>query len=147
MDFGETLLVGWLLVGTIVLAVFLFLGKMQDAKKRDMLGCREKETKIENCTEAAHMMVNFMHDGMNGDTRQHNECKQAGCDGLFTIKDSKDIVSLVKLVHLTGGRLVVRRVESKDIECEKNTVLEVKKILSDMDIARARHIDDKFRRK
>ena len=62
------------------------------------------------------------------------------------MRKSKDIATLVHCVHKAGGRLVARRVERKDIECGENTVLEVKKKLTELDIERAKRVDRKYRR-
>jgi hypothetical protein len=62
------------------------------------------------------------------------------------LRDSKDIATLVHCVHKVGGRLVARRVDRKDIECKTNTVLEVKKKLTELDIERAKRVNRKYRR-
>ena len=131
------------LVGVIAIKV---CSDIMEGKKSAMMGVRNFRTDAEDSREAAKMLVDYLHECTEGEKRHHDECNQAGCDGLFTLRNSKDIATLVHCAHKVGGRLVTRRVERKDIECEANTVLEVKKKLTELDIERAKRIDHKYRR-
>lgn len=128
-----------------VIAYKLLLGKVEGMRS-SMMGVNDCDTSMEDSKESAGMMVQFIQDGMSGDGRIHNECMEAGCDGYFTLAESKDISFLVETAHLAGGRLVVRRVADRDIECASNTALEVKKELTDLDISRAKRIESRYRR-
>ena len=137
-----------LTLGILVAVVcFKILSDKLSEKRCSMMGVHDCSADMEDCREAADMMVRFIHEGMEGTGRFHDECNQAGCDGFFTLTGSADIAALVRSAHLVGGRLVVRRVDDKDIECEKNTVLEVKDALADMDYERSVRIWDKNRRR
>ena len=140
----------WLFPTLIIIGLFfLFAFLVEDSRKvsRRMkaAGARLKRVKTEDGMEASHMMNDYIYELMDKDERQHKECDLAGCSGHCVMRNSKEIKALVVFAHLAGGRLVVRRVSDKDIEVEKHTKLEVQKILSDMDIARARSIDAKYR--
>lgn len=115
-------------------------------RKSAMMGVRDFTIKLEDSSEAAKMLVGYLHGCTEGEKRHCGEWMYAGCDGFSTLWESKDVATLVHCVHKAGGRLVARRVEKKDIECDANTVLEVKKILSDLDIERAKRINRKYRR-
>lgn len=132
-----------LLVGIIA---FKILSDIVTEKKSMAMGVRDFRITPEDSREAAKMLVDYLHECTEGEKRHHDECNQAGCDGLFTLRDSKDIATLVRCVHKVGGRLVARRVDRKDIECETNTVLEVKKKLTALDIERAKRVSRKYRR-
>ncbi len=135
----------WILVLIAVIA-FKILSDIVTEKKSMTMGVRDFRITPEDSREAAKMLVDYLHECTEGEKRHHDECMQAGCDGYMTLRDSKDIATLVHCVHKVGGRLVARRVERKDIECEANTVLEVKKKLTELDIERAKRVNRKYRR-
>ena len=142
---------GWLvgahwLLAAIAVVAFKILSDIVTEKKSVTMGVRDFRITPEDSREAAKMLVDYLHECTEGEKRHHDECNQAGCDGLFTLRDSKDIATLVRCVHKVGGRLVARRVDRKDIECEMNTVLEVKKKLTELDIERAKRVNRKYRR-
>lgn len=138
--------VAMMVVWTILLIAFKILSDIVTEKKSMMMGVRDFRITPEDSREAAKMLVDYLHECTEGEKRHHDECGQAGCDGLFTLRDSKDIATLVHCVHKVGGRLVARRVDRKDIECEANTVLEVKKKLTELDIERAKRVNRKYRK-
>lgn len=142
---GWLVAVHWLLVAIAVIA-FKICSDIIAEKKSMMMGVRDFGIKPEDSGEAAKMLVDYLHGATDGDKRHNDECRQAGCDGGSVLRDSKDIAVLVHCVHKAGGRLVARRVDGKDIECEANTVLEVKKKLTELDIERAKRVDRKYRR-
>ena len=100
--------------------------------------------KTDDCAEAARMMVDFIGEGIVED-RKYNECSIAGCDGRNALRNSRDIANLVKVIHGSGCRLVLRRVADHDMEDPGNTTDEVKDKLADLDIARAKRIENKFK--
>lgn len=134
-----------------VISLFVTLAVIFRYNGRDAerLGVNLGRTDVstESARMATEMMVRFMEEGMTADGREVDECMDAGCDGTYTLKDSSEAARLVALSHKTGGRLVLRKVAGKDIEAASNTVLEVKKKLTDLDIARAKRIERKYRRK
>lgn len=142
IDFWEGLFL-LVLIGAIV--VFAWSMLWAKSKQNSRFKISNKEVFMDDCIEAAKMMVNFIYDGID-EKRKHNECKDAGCDGYFTLLDSKDIASLVMISHKMGGRIVLRKIADNDIEKVDNTVLNVKKKLSELDISRAKRIDQKYRR-
>ena len=142
---------GWLvglhwILALIAVIAFKILSDIVTEKKSVTMGVRDFRITPEDSSEAAKMLVDYLHECTEGEKRHHDECSLAGCDGLFTLRDSKDIATLVHCVHKVGGRLVARRVDRKDIECKTNTVLEVKKKLTELDIERAKRVNRKYRR-
>lgn len=142
---------GWLFVAygllvAIAVIVFKILSDIITERKSRAMGVRDFRITPEDGREAAKMLVDYLHECTEGEKRHCDECGQAGCDGYRTLRDSKDIATLVHCVHKVGGRLVARRVERKDIECAANTVLEVKKKLTELDIERAKRVNRKYRR-
>ena len=135
----------WLLV-VIAIVAFKICYDIITEKKSMMMGVRDFGITPEDSSEAAKMLVDYLHGATDGDKRHNDECGQAGCDGYPILRKSKDIATLVHCAHKAGGRLVARRVERKDIECGENTVLEVKKRLTELDIERAKRVDRKYRR-
>lgn len=138
--------VAMMVVLLILLVAFKICSDIITEKKSRTMGVRDFRIAPEDSREAAKMLVDYLHGCTEGENRHHNECSQAGCDGYMTLRDSKDIAVLVHCLHKVGGRLVARRVDRKDIECEANTVLEVKKKLTELDIERAKRVDRKYRR-
>lgn len=135
----------WLLVAIAVVA-FKILSDIITERKSRIMGVRDFRITPEDSSEAAKMLVDYLHMATDGDKRHNDECGQAGCDGYPILRKSKDIATLVHCAHKTGGRLVARRVDRKDIECEANTVLEVKKKLTELDIERAKRVNRKYER-
>ena len=101
--------------------------------------------KFEDCEESKRMLLGFIEDALHEQKRRESATK-VGCSGPFVLMNSKEIAILIKKVHETGGRLVLRKVSDCDIECPENTVLDVKKQLSEMDIRRAKKYQQKKRR-
>lgn len=133
-----------------VISLFIAIAVMFHYAGRDAARLGANLGKIDADTEsariAAEMMVRFMEEGMTADGRKVDECMDAGCDGSYILEDSSDVARVVELSHKTGGRLVLRKVAGKDIEAAVNTVLKVKKRLTDLDISRAKRIELKYRR-
>lgn len=94
-----------------------------------------------NCVTLAEILTRFISD--NTSVKGLSEFMRLDCTGLCILRESKDVSKLIDMIHGTGGRLVLRRVSDTDIENEKNTVLEVKKILTEMDIKRYRVVKKK----
>lgn len=142
---------GWWFVAMMVVWLILFIAfkicsDIVTEKKSRMMGVRDFGITPENSGEAAKMLVDYLHGATDGDKRHNDECGQAGCDGYLILRNSKDIAVLVRCVHKAGGRIVVRRVDRKDIEREENSVLEVQKKLTELDIERAKRVGRKYRR-
>ena len=116
------------------------------AKTADRMGVAAEKVKLEDAKTATEMMLDFLSNSMEGLDRKYNECKKAGCDGYIVMRESLDIAKAVMCVHRMGGRLVLRKKDDRDIENPANSVLDVSKILSEMDIARAKIIRRKYRR-
>ena len=134
----------WFVVVIVGIIAFKICADLVKEKKERKMGVTSEKCDMIGCNDAARMLVDYIYHRMDGDKRQHEECIMAGCDGNIVVRESKDVGLLVNFVHKAGGRLVARRVSEKDIECENNTVLEVKKQLTELDIARAKRIKDKY---
>lgn len=134
-------------IGLFFLFAFLAEDSRKVSRRMKTAGMRPKMVKTEDCIEVSHMLNDYIHEVMDDDARQYNECDLAGCSGHNVMRNSKDIRSLVVFAHMAGGRLVVRRVSDEDIEDKKHTPLKVKMLLSDLDIARARSVDAKYKRR
>lgn len=124
------------------IAFWLYFG----SKTADKVGVAQEVVKIEDAKTAAEMMLDFLYHGMDGSTRQNRECLDAGCDGHGVMRSSRDITKAVMCAHRAGGRLVLRKKDERDIESSANTMMEVKKVLSEMDIERAKQMRRKYRR-
>lgn len=117
-------------------------------EKHKLMGVPDYQDRprTEDCIEAARMMVDFIGDGMDAE-RRFKECAIAGCDGSFVLRDSRDIANLVKAIHGSGCRLVLRRVADHDVEHQGNTKDKVQDKLSELDITRAKRIEEKYKRR
>ena len=137
-----------ILVGVFCLIGFYIEHNSMISRRKEKAGIRKQGMpKLDDSIEATHMLVGYINEVMDKEGRQHHECNLAGCSGYFSLYESSDIRRLLMHVHMAGGRLVVRRVSGDDIEDKKHTTFDVKKILSNLDIARARRIDAKYRRR
>lgn len=128
--------------GVVGIVSWLYFG----AKTADRMGVAAEMVKLEDAKTAAEMMLDFLSNSMEGLDRRHNECTKAGCDGYDVMRGSLEIAKAVMCAHRMGGRLVLRKKADRDIENPANAVLDVSKILSEMDIARAKIIRRKYRR-
>lgn len=135
----------WIVLLVLIIA-FKILSDIVTEKRCSMMGVRDYRITMDDSKESSRMLVEFIGECLDMDKRRFKECELAGCDGEMTIRNSKDVAVLINCAHKAGGRIVARRVDSKDIECEENSVFEVKKKLTAMDIERAKRIDRKFRR-
>ena len=134
-------IIGFVLIVAAVFCMFYFTAK-------DMRRCRIRLEKIslDDAITARKMMVDFLEKKIREVGRRCDECKEAGCDGSFVLRESMDIVKTIILAHEVGGRLVLKKSGDGDVENPLNAVLDVKKKLSDMDIERAKRLERKNRR-
>lgn len=132
------------IAGIFLIRIHADTNEVEQARR---MGRRDRRIRTSDCRESVVLLVSFISGKIHRSARKWNECQEAGCDGSSILMDSKDISVLVKAAHSVGGQLVVRKVADHDIECDKNTVLEVKKKLTDLDIERAKRIRRKERRK
>lgn len=118
------------------LGVQIYIG----IQKEKHLGHSTKKPLFPDCRETARMMVEFIRERMDGKARQDKECS-VGCDGYATMDDSGDIAEMVRLVHCTGCRIVVRKVSEEDIEDPSNDKDTVCRFLDDLDIKKAKRVE------
>lgn len=139
---GEDLTVLFLLSLLLLsVAVFVVTSLRVAFAKVGTFNMPRKETDIEDCMESASMLVDFISDGLEDSGRKYRECSDAGCEGSSVLRNSKDIARLVKALHDSGARIVLRRVSDDDIESGLNTPSEVRKELEALDIRRARRME------
>lgn len=133
-------IVGFVLIAAAVFCMFRFTAK-------DMRRCRIQieDVSLDDAITAREMMVDFLERKIREAGRRCDECKEAGCDGSLVLRDSMDIAKAIMLAHEVGGRLVLRKSGEGDVEDTLNTVLEVKKKLSEMDMERAKRLQRKQR--
>lgn len=134
-------IIGFVLIVAAVFCMFYFTAK--DVKRCHI---RLEKTSLGDANTAREMMVDFLEKKIRDVGRRCDECKEAGCDGSFVLRNSMDIAKAIILAHEVGGRLVLRKSGDGDVEDPLNTVFEVKKKLSDMDIERAKRLESKNRR-
>lgn len=132
------------IAGIILIRIHADTNEVEQAKR---MGRTDRHIRMSDCRESVLMMVSFISGKLYNSGRKMDECGEAGCDGSSVLMGSKDISLLVKAAHSVGGQLVLRKESDLDIECDENTALEVKKKLTDIDIARAKRIRGKGRRK
>lgn len=138
----------WALVGCAISALLYGLSRMYfGGKTLKRMGATGENIKQEDCEEATSMIVDYLNHSLwdQGRARGFAETS-AGCDSLTVLRKSREIAEVIKEVHLYGGRLVLRKVDDRDIEDARNTPLEVKKYLTGLDIARAKRVERKYRR-
>lgn len=134
-------IIGFVLFFAAIFCMFYFTAK-------DMKRCRIRleNTSLDDAITAREMMVNFLEKKIRDAGRRCDECNEAGCDGSIVLRDSMDIAKAIILAHEVGGRLVLRKSGDWDVESPLNTVHEVKKKLSEMDVERAKRLERKKRR-
>lgn len=121
-----------------LIGLIISIGYIQDKQMPTKENVSLKHTDNENLKTSVKMLIGFMSKGMGGRSDRYDECFKAGCTGSSILSNSSDLAKLVKLVHLSRGRLVVRKVSDSDID--KHSIIEVKRILSALDISRAKRI-------
>ena len=134
------------LMGCAILSILslVITGAIYGGKKLRRLGSIGVVDKSD-CTESTKMLIDYLSDSAKS-TGRSLLSMEVGCDNVFDLRKSKDIARLICKVHEFGGRLVLRRISNEDIECIEHSNLETEKILTDMDIARAKKIIDKYSR-
>lgn len=85
-----------------------------------------------------------MEDGIS--QKRTSETEEAGCTSLLVLCNSNDLVKLIEITHLIGGQIVLRKVCDQDIEDIKYTKVDVQKVMTKLDIERAKRIERKKRR-
>lgn len=142
--------VSWMLpvviVGGIVnILIFVVYSGNVSLKQARRFGVRAYSCSEEDSEEATKMLVDFLSDSLQADERVYKET-EVGCDSLFVLRGSKDISRLIKVVHLMGGRLVLRKKLDGDIECIGNGKDDVRKRLTELDIERSKRINNEIRK-
>lgn len=124
--------------------LWIITGMYFASKKATGFGCSGERVSTEDSAEATRMMVGYLSDMLRLQNKEFTETS-AGCDSLMVLKESNDIAKAVQIIHENGGRLVLRKTDSRDIENKKNTEMEVKKRLTALDIARSKRVKRKYK--
>ena len=141
----QVILLGVLLfVDLIAILAAVITRFVYGSRQWKRIGINGEEIKEEECREAAAMLTDFLDTKLDESGKRFEE-SSVGTEGLMTLRESKDVMLLVKHVHECGGRVVIRKISGEDLERNENTALEVKKKLSDMDIERAKRVNAKYK--
>lgn len=140
-------ILGIVLIGMALLSVIsvVVTESVYGGRRAKRLGVKGEIVKSEDCMVAVEMLIDYLNDSLSLEDRIINGT-DTGCDGLAVLRNSRELADFVAKVHENGGRLVLRKKSDEDIECGENTRLEVEKILSDMDIARAKRIRNNYKK-
>ena len=136
---------GYILVLSLLSILAFVVNEMYIAGKYIKKMHIREIVKEDECIEARNLLLfHLMEDGIS--QKRTSETEETGCTSLLVLCNSNDLVKLIEITHLIGGQIVLRKVCDQDIEDKKYAKIDVQKVMTKLDIDRAKRIERRKRR-